>query len=166
MVRIENIKITSKKVLLFVKKPLFCIMCLAIMTIIAIYGQMVTARRTIVFYTQDSNKPNVEERFIARAYNLEKDVRLYVQEIALGPEYLNTFPLLGKGTDVETVFVRKGEVFVSFSKEAAFPPAPVNTAAGDVFKNLRGIESDIRRNFPSIRKVRFFIAGKEVGEAL
>jgi len=55
-----------------------------------------------------------------------------------------------------SLLYRNGIVYLDLSEEAALPPPE----GGEVFLNMKTLYAGIRRNFPFVREVRFFIAGK------
>ena len=131
------------------------------------------ARKTFLFYTVDSGSPSVEERMLhVSSRNLkdyggspvsssrELDLIRYVEEAVLGPVSPNSLPLFPKGTRLVSLLYRNGVVFVDLSEEASLPP-PESAALPEmeVFTSLETLYSGIRRNFPFVRDLRFFIAG-------
>jgi hypothetical protein len=162
--RLKTIKEKYLKVASFIKCPYFELICAGILILMAAGDFFLSgmSRRTITFYAEDNGRPLVEERFIAWQKNREDAVRVFVEEITLGPSMTNTVPLLGRGTRLETCFLRGAAVTVEFSEEAALLPVTALSASGDVFQNLRSIRSDITRNFGYVEQMRFFIAGAEV----
>jgi hypothetical protein len=131
------------------------------------------ARKTFLFYTIDSGSPSVEERMLrVSSRNLkdfgespvsssrELDVIRYVEEALLGPVSPNSLPLFPRETRLVSLLYRNGVVYVDLSEDAALPP-PESAHLPDieVFTNLETLYSGIKRNFPFVRDVRFFIAG-------
>jgi hypothetical protein len=149
-----------------IKAPFFYLMCAGILSIIAVGDFFISglSRRTIAFYSEENGETLLQERFILRKWNREDDIRSFIEEIVLGPVDLNTAPLLDKGARLETFFYQNGAAVIGFSEEAALPPGPLNAAKRTVLGNLKSIRQDIRRNFPFIRSIRFFIDGEEIAE--
>jgi hypothetical protein len=131
------------------------------------------ARRTFLFYTVDSGSASVEERMLrVSSRNLksfgespisssrELDITRYVEEAILGPSSPNSLPLFPKRTRLVSLLYRDGVVYVDLSEEAALPP-PESASLPDleVFTNMETLYSGIKRNFPFVRDLRFFIAG-------
>lgn len=141
----------------------FCLISLAVLSIIALGGYVFsgTARRTVVFYRTDGT-PDVEERFITRTGNRDDDIKAFVDELVLGPSDLDSVPLVNSEASLESFFVREGTVYVGLSAGAGLPVRSVEGAPDGIAGNLRSMERDIKRNFPFVRGVRFFIAGREV----
>jgi hypothetical protein len=146
------------------ERPVFEPLCILVLMLAAAgdFALSGVSRRTITFYAEDSGKPLVEERFIAWQESREAAVALFIDEITLGPSLANTLPLLGRGTRLETFFLRDGAATVEFSEEAALPPGTAASPSGEVAKNLRVVYDDIKRNFDYVKEIRFFIAGREV----
>ena len=114
------------------------------------------ARRTYVFYDIDDGAITVENRMLKRAESRELDITRYVEEAILGPVSPNSLPLFPKETRLGSLLYRDGVVYANFSGNAVLPPVE----GGEVLKNLKTLYSGIQRNFPFVRDVRFFIAGK------
>jgi len=127
------------------------------------------ARRTFIFYNIDSGVVAVEDRmlpvsrgnFLAfyrnrRSSSRELDITRYVEEALLGPVYSNSMPLFPRETRLRSLLYRSGTVYLDLSEEALLPPLE----GGEVFLNMKTLYAGIRRNFPFVRDVRFFIGGK------
>jgi hypothetical protein len=162
--RLTTLKKRCERAIAFIKRPFFELICVGILALLAAGDFLLSgvSRRTIVFYAEDSGALLTEERFIAWQSSREEAVRVFVEEITLGPSMANTAPLLGRGTRLETCFLRGAAVTIEFSEEAALLPVTALSASGDVFQNLRSIRRDITRNFGYVKDVRFFIAGEEI----
>jgi hypothetical protein len=120
-----------------------------------VYGK---ERRSFVFYTLKGNDAVVENRMLARSSSKELNIRRYVEEAVLGPVDLDLSPLLTKGTTVEALLYRDGLVYVDFSSQAALPPL---AEKGNLYHNLLTLEKGIKRNFPFVKDIHFFIGGNE-----
>ena len=132
------------------------------------------ARRTFVFYTIEERLQTVEERNLRIAEQThsaqEINITRYVEEAILGPISPDSLPLFPRETRLLTLLYRDGIVYADLSKEAAMPPPeasflpglPSHEAlpGGDVLSNLKILHEGIVRNFPYVRDIRFFIAGK------
>ena len=128
------------------------------------------ARRTFVFYALDSGDIRVEERnlrvsdrnsraperSITHSSARELDITRYVEEAILGSVLPDTLPLFPRDTKLRSLLYRNGVVYVDLSDDAALPPLE----GGEVFHNLETLHSGIRRNFSSVKEVRFFISGR------
>jgi len=114
------------------------------------------ARRTFVFYDIDSGDVAVEERMLRHSTSRERDITRYVDEALLGPVSPDSLPLFPRGTRLHSLLYRDGVVYANFSEDAILPPQE----GGEVFHNFETIRSGIRRNFPSVEEVRFFIDGR------
>jgi hypothetical protein len=114
------------------------------------------ARRTFVFQLIDTGQDIVEERMLMRTGSREVDIYRYLEEVILGPLSLEAEPILNRGTRLEAVMLRDGNVFIDFSEEAAIPPT-----TGSLMDKFRGLRADIRRNFFFVKDIRIFITGQE-----
>jgi hypothetical protein len=136
------------------------------------------ARRTFVFYDIDRGIAIVEERMLrvfqgesAHSSAREIEITRYVEEAILGPISPNSLPLFPKETRLSSLLYRDGVVYLDLSEDAVMPPLESQSWAsaslqnsplqgGEVFTNMKTLGNGIKRNFPFVRDVRFFIAGK------
>jgi hypothetical protein len=117
-------------------------------------------RRTLVFYTITDRAMVVEERMLARAPSEEDALRQYVEEVLLGPVSPDSMPLFSRETRLRSLLYRDRVVYLDLSEPAALPPVEgASRPEVDVFETL---QEGIRRNFPPVREVKFFISGHEV----
>jgi|GEM_PF-787472 len=114
------------------------------------------ARRTFVFYTIDSGDIAVEVRMLRHSSSREGDIARYVEEALLGPVSPDSLPLFPRGTELKSLLYRDGVVFADFSEDAMLPPPE----GGEVLRNFETLRSGIKRNFPFVGEVRFFIGGR------
>jgi len=115
-------------------------------------------RRSFVFFDIDSGIASVENRMLARSTSRERDLTRYVEEALLGPISPNSLPLFPRGTRLRSLLYRDGTVYADLSEEAVLPPAE----GGEVRENMRTLLLGIKRNFPFVDDVRFFITGRAV----
>jgi hypothetical protein len=141
------------------------------------------ARRTFVFYDIERGVSVVEERMLRvsnrkpmRSSAREIDITRYVEEALLGSVSPNSLPLFPKETRLCSLLLRDGVVYLDLSEDAAMPSleslsrtnSPLQGASlqdsslqsGGVFISMKTLYGGIKRNFPCVRDVRFFIAGK------
>jgi hypothetical protein len=116
-------------------------------------------RRTFMFYTIRDTSVVVEERFLRRSGNRETDIRRYVEEALLGPKSQEMLALpFYRSTQALIVMYRNGIVFADLSASASIPPPD----GGSLFSSFLTLNKGIRRNFPFVKDVRFFIGGNQV----
>jgi hypothetical protein len=115
-------------------------------------------RRTFVFYSIGSGDLTVEDRMLKRSSSREENIGRYVEEALLGPVSPDSAPLFPRETRLHSLMYRNGVVYADLSESAALPPLE----GGEVFKNLCTLYEGIRRNFPFVKDVRLFIAGRAV----
>jgi hypothetical protein len=136
---------------------------LCVLGIFAIADFLVSGlvRRTFVFYSIDDGTMTVEDRMLRRSAGTsesrELDIRRYVEEALLGPLSPESALLFPRETRLRSFLYRDGTVYADLSGEAVLPPLE----GGDVFRGMLTLNQGIRRNFPFVRDVRLFIAGKE-----
>ena len=139
------------------QKWLFLALLLALASIAYIdYSRSELERRTFVFYVVDDGTETVEERMLRQAGSQEDNVIRYVEDAILGPFTPNLLPLFPEGTKLQSLLYRDSVVYLDLSEEAVLAPSE----GGDVLKNLKTLYSGIKRNFPFVKEIRFFIAGK------
>ena len=121
------------------------------------------ARRTFVFYAIGNGIVTVEDRMLRvsggnllRPASREIDITRYVEEALLGPVSQDSLPLFPRETRLRSLLYRNGLVYADFSEEAAMPLPE----GGEVLQSMKTLHAGIRRNFPFVRDVRFFIAGR------
>jgi hypothetical protein len=134
-------------------------------------------RRTFAFYTVDGAVTIVESRMLRvlgnlpvsgnspvsgnrRSLSREVNIVRYVEEALLGPVSPNSLPLFPNETRLLSLMYRDGVVYTDLSESAALPPIEGSPQGGGVLTNFKTLHAGIRRNFPFVRDVRFFIAGK------
>ena len=115
-------------------------------------------RRTFIFYNYEDGSVVLEERMLKRADSKENDLVMYAEETLMGPINTDSLPLFPKNTRLESLMYRDNIVYLNLSEDAAIAPSE----GGDVYKNLKTFDSGIRRNFPYVSDIRFFIAGNAV----
>ena len=114
------------------------------------------ARRTFVFYAVNSGLATVEDRLLRKSPSREINITRYVEEALLGPFSQDVLLLFPQDARLQSLLLRDGVVYADLSIEAALPPLE----GGGGQKNFETLHSGIRRNFPFVRDVRFFIDGK------
>lgn len=117
-------------------------------------------RRTFIFYTLGDGKPVVENRMLSRAPTEEIALRRYVEEALLGPIVPDSLPLFPRETRLRSLLYRDAVVYLDLSESAALPL--VEAPGRDVFWGLETLQQGIRRNFPSVQRVKLFIYGHEI----
>jgi hypothetical protein len=102
---------------------------------------------------------HTEVRFLPRE-SAQGDVRLFVDELLLGPLTARYRILFSQGTRVLSCIQNGNTLYLDLSGEAMFniDPAPPVRNAVDI------LEKNIKKNFSSIKIVEVFIDGKRVYE--
>ena len=142
------------------------------------------ARRTFIFYAINDGLVTVEERMlpvsggsIFASCNIplvsiendqgvpsrEVDLTRYVEETLYGPTSPDAMPLFPRDTRLRSLLYQDDVVYVDFTEEAAMPPLEsIHIESGGVLENIKTLSSGIRRNFPFVRDICFFISGNAV----
>ena len=141
----------------FTDKGKVCLSLLGILGLVVLleYGISGRARRTFVFYTVDNGALRVEDRMIKRADSHEQDIKNYVDEAVLGPISPGLLPLFSGEPRLQSFLYRNGVVFADFTPDAALPPE-----GGALFRSFYTLYAGIRRNFPFVKDIKFFIGGR------
>ena len=119
------------------------------------YNAAGLARRTFVFYAVDGGALAVEGRSLKRANSPEQDIKRYLDDALLGPVSPGLLPLFSGIPRLESLIYQDGVVFADFSRDAALPPE-----GGWLDRSFYTLYSGVRRNFPYVKDVRFFIEGR------
>jgi hypothetical protein len=139
------------------KRYLCLIAILAVITI-AEFSVLGLARRTFVFYTINTGELVVEDRMLKKSPSREMDITRYTEETLLGPVSPDLRPLFPHGTKLKSLLYRHGVVYADFSTDALLPPEE----GGSVYENFQTLYNGIKRNFATVREVRFFINGQTI----
>ena len=138
----------------------YLILLILIITVaLADYYMSGLIRRTFVFYSALEGRTIVEDRVVRNSSSRETDIRRYVDEALLGPVSPDASPLFPWETVLHSLLFREGVVYANFSDSALIPVMP---PADGVFLSFLTINEGIRRNFSSVRDVKFFINGREI----
>jgi hypothetical protein len=113
------------------------------------------ARRTFVFYAVDNGALTVEDRHLKRADSPERDIKRYMDDALLGPVSPGLATLFSGNPRLESLIYQDGAVFADFSQDAALPPE-----GGSLYRSFYTLYAGIKRNFPFVKDIRFFIEGK------
>jgi hypothetical protein len=116
-------------------------------------------RRVFYFPSYDDDKIHTEVRFLP-SESVQGDVRLFVDELLLGPLTNRYRILFSQGTRVRSCMQNDSTLYLDLSEEALFniDPAPPVDIAADI------LEKNIKQNFSSIKTVEVFIDGKKIYE--
>ena len=146
---------------LAVKRNLFLTLIVLIAIIaLAEYLFLGLTRRTFVFYTAMEGNILVEDRMFRRSETKETDIRRYIDEVLLGPVSPDAASLFLRETRLLTLLFRDGVVYANFSEVSALQVEfPENQT---VFLSFLTLNEGIRRNFPYVRDIKFFIGGNEI----
>ena len=116
-------------------------------------------RRTFVFYSALDTSTMVEDRMFRGSSSAETDIRRYVEEVLLGPVSPDAAPLFSRETRLISLLYRSGTVYADFTENSVMPEP---FTGGGAFLGFLTLNEGIRRNFPIVKNVKFFIGGKEI----
>jgi hypothetical protein len=134
----------------------FCLVLIGLFALVEFLA-VGLVRRTFLFYSIQEGATVVEDRMLRRSPSREADIRRYVEEALLGPVSPDLALLFRRETRLRSLMLRDGAVYADFTQDAAVPPEGV-----DLFRSFLTINEGIRRNFSSVRDVKFFIGGNEI----
>ena len=145
----------------YVKRNLYLSLLILIALMVLVEGLVLgLTRRTFVFYTALEGNIIVEDRMFRRSDSKETDIRRYIEEVLLGPVSPDAVPLLSLETRLLSLIFRDGVVYADFSEVSALPvELPRNQT---VFSGFLTLYEGIRRNFSSVKDVKFFIGGNQI----
>lgn len=104
----------------------------------------------------------IETRYIERQADRDLAVRLYLEDLLLGPMTQRYVHLFAKGTSLVSCFSRGSVLYVDLSKDALYTDAQSMTVEAGV----QLLKENIYRNFPPLTGVVVFIDGKAAFEQL
>ncbi|MCR4579943.1 MAG: GerMN domain-containing protein [Treponema sp.] len=116
-------------------------------------------RRMFIFPSADAGKYIVEYRNLAKN-PVQGDIQLYVDEILLGSATERTKMLFTPGTVVRSCFLRDSVLYLNLSQTLI----DMGEGVIEIKDGFELLEKNIKKNFPKIKKVEFFIEGKSVFE--
>ncbi len=113
--------------------------------------------RVLYFPLYNEAELEGELRRLPKKANREDDIELLVRELILGPFDIHHSRVLPKDTDVESLLLRKGRVYVDFSLD------PVLKKEGSILslaEQIAALERTIRFNFPSVEDIMVTFSGQ------
>lgn len=140
-------------------KPFRRLFYVALLCPVALIGYLSSGmdRRTMVFLSRTSASTLIIERLLPRERTPEAALGRYIEEALLGPATVDALPLFDPGVKLLTAMVRGETAYVDLSDTAVFQTHGGPTTAD----SLEILRMGIMRNFPAIKKVYIFIAGRE-----
>ena len=127
------------------------------------------AKRTFLFPKIDINAGENGEEIVAELRNLplepsQGDLRLFVDELILGPQTPRLRPLFSLGTSIKFCFTSEKEgknvLFVGLSEDAISQ----NGSCAEIQLGIQLFERNIRENFKNIEEIVLFIGDSVVNE--
>ena len=134
------------------------LVCL-IISIIFFISKNDKERRIFIFPSADNGKYIVEYRNLAKK-PVQGDIQLYVDEILLGSSTERTKLLFTQGTRVLSCFVRDSVLYLNLSSLLL----EMGDGVIDIKDGFDLLEKNIKKNFPKVKTIEFFIEGKSVFE--
>jgi hypothetical protein len=125
-------------------------------------------RQTFIFYDMKTGISRVEERMLLKYPSEEAQVKQYVEEAIFGPRSPYSAPLFIHGTRLLTLLYRDRTVYINLSEDAAFPivteDMEINAVSmtGVRARSFSTLDQGLKRNFPFIRQIFFFIEGHPI----
>ena len=147
--------------LFFTKRNRYLILMVLVIAIALVdYLVLGLIRRTFVFYSALEGATLVEDRMFRGSSSQETDIRRYVEEALLGPVSPDAAPLFPRETRLKSLIYREGVVYADFTESAVLPV--LITQGEGVFLSFLTLNEGIRRNFSTVKDVKFFIEGRDI----
>lgn len=108
----------------------------------------------------DGKEKIVSEKRLLPSNPVQGEIRLYVDELLLGPQTNRLLPIFAFDSSVEFCYIEKNVLYVGIS-ESSILDLPNNT---DIDSRIELFNKNIRKNFKNIEKIVLFIGGKVVNE--
>ena len=115
------------------------------------------ARRTLFFPSMTSPLLSGEDRLLPVRRGQEANLRLLVDELILGPAQSSHLRVLPRRTQVVSLILRRGSLYLNLSREVLFPDEDGIGSVGDA---LQAVGNTLWYNFPRLRRVHIFIDGQ------
>ena len=116
-------------------------------------------RRMFIFPSADEGKYIVEYRNLAKN-PVQGQIQLYIDEILLGSSTERTKLLFTQGTVVLSCFLRDSTLYLNLSQNLL----DMGDGVIEIKDGFDLLEKNIKKNFPKVKNVEFFIEGKSVFE--
>ena len=127
--------------------------------VLFLFNGMKESEKVFFFPDMISGQIKGETRELPARKNLEKAVEIYVRDLALGPMNLNFARLLPQSTTVNSVLLRKGVLYLDFSKHFLLAEeGEVPLSFGEIIDNVK---RSVMFNFKQIKEVKITINGQE-----
>ena len=116
-------------------------------------------RRYMCFFKDTiSGRTIYETRLLEEVQGVD-NIRLFAEELLLGPFSHKAKRIFPKDCHVEFCFLQDGVLYLSLS-EGILPSSP--NSPDDLYENLELYRKNLRRNFRNIKTVKFFCKNEEI----
>ncbi len=114
--------------------------------------------RTFYFHEQGTGKEIGELRTIPRYHDPERNVKVYVEELLLGPQRMNMVSVFPEGTKLNQLMLREKKLYIDINNMVLKTDIIKSYNIG---KNIKLLRKNIIFNFPEISDIIFTITGEE-----
>jgi hypothetical protein len=116
------------------------------------------------FYFPDNKylAMDAEMHYVPAGKSREKDMKIFLSELVLGPVDIALAPLFPEGTRIRTLVFRDGVLYVDFTRQILDFQDKIPLTLPEI---LTATEKNINSNFMGIKKIIFTIEGREPGSA-
>lgn len=118
------------------------------------------SRERRVFWFPDSTGAAIhaEFRFVPRRESESDQIRLYLQELVLGPARMGSVPFLPRGVRFSSIVLQGRErLFIDFSPSLV---ARLEEGEASLESIVDALEANVRHNFPFLEEITFTIGGQ------
>jgi len=114
-----------------------------------------TKRRTFIFPSAENGVYVMEYRNLSKKAS-QGDIQLYIDELLLGSQVERTKYIFTPGTKVLSCFVRDKTLYLNLSEDLI----NVDRSVIDIKTGVQLLDKNIKKNFPKIENIQFFVDGK------
>ncbi len=114
--------------------------------------------KAFFFYETGTYNEEGESRVIPGYHEKEKNIRIYVEELLLGPSNVNFEAIFPEGTRLNQIMLREKKLFLDINNMVLKTDISKSYNIG---KSIKLLKKNIYFNFPGIDTVIFTISGEE-----
>ena len=146
--------------ILFIISLILLLACLTTSLIIFFSGEQ-WGRRVLFFPEANTGRYKAEIRYLPELASEIDNIRLLVEDILLGPTQFENSALFPVGTHLVTTLLEDGVLYLGLSSQALSHDEDIVLQSRF---SLQALANSVFFNYPWLKKIYFFIDGKEVSD--